>query len=412
MSDFAIRADRLLDLAEAVLARSATDSDFVELNSLLLLDEATRQRYLKYCLMHVALRVDLRAGRAIQKAHQQISVDTDSATYDDLDDARLETLALPPAPIFLSATFHNTFGYFPEGMPLAYLIATVVTGLGLLIGSVIHVAGPTAVARQVASLPSPLSPLPSVVGRVTGMVDCKWAEEGVRGGGRGAGAGNPTSYILHPKSLVALGDNFALASGLMEITYDTGAKVILQGPVTYEVETNGGYLAVGKLTGKLEKKVASGQWSVASNSGTSSPQPLAPSPSSNPQSPIPNPSLSTIHYPLFTIRTPTATVTDLGTEFGVEVNATGCHRSECFRRRDQDCAGRGLGPRWGGPDHSRRQCRSFRRQERRITRTELNERQFVRSPAGKLPGRPCRRLRPVGSLPSAGRVLSHGAAEE
>ena len=40
----------------------------------------------------------------------------------------------------------------------------------------------------------------------------------------------------------------------MEITYDTGAKVILQGPVTYEVESNGGYLSVGKLTGKLEKR--------------------------------------------------------------------------------------------------------------------------------------------------------------
>ena len=53
---------------------------------------------------------------------------------------------------------------------------------------------------------------------------------------------------------MSLGDRFALASGLMEITYDTGAKVILQGPVTYEVEANGGYLAVGKLTGKLEKE--------------------------------------------------------------------------------------------------------------------------------------------------------------
>ena len=45
----------------------------------------------------------------------------------------------------------------------------------------------------------------------------------------------------------------------MEITYDTGAKVILQGPVTYEVESNGGYLAVGKLTGKLEKKEERGE---------------------------------------------------------------------------------------------------------------------------------------------------------
>ena len=51
----------------------------------------------------------------------------------------------------------------------------------------------------------------------------------------------------------------------MEITYNTGAKVILQGPVTYEVDANGGYLSLGKLTGKLEKKVVSGQWPVASD---------------------------------------------------------------------------------------------------------------------------------------------------
>ena len=111
-------------------------------------------------------------------------------------------------------------------------------------------------------------------------------------------------------SRVSLGQKFELASGLMEITYDTGAKVILQGPVTYEVESNGGYLAVGKLTGKLEKKVASGQWSVVSKSTISNQQ----STISNPQSLIPNP---------FVIRTPTATVTDLGTEFGVEVKEDG-----------------------------------------------------------------------------------------
>ena len=47
------------------------------------------------------------------------------------------------------------------------------------------------------------------------MVDCRWAN----------------SHDAPADSLVALGDKFALASGLMEITYDTGAKVILQGPV-------------------------------------------------------------------------------------------------------------------------------------------------------------------------------------
>ena len=54
---------------------------------------------------------------------------------------------------------------------------------------------------------------------------------------------------------MALGDKFALASGLMEITYDTGAKVILQGPVTYEVESkDGGFLSVGKLTARVERR--------------------------------------------------------------------------------------------------------------------------------------------------------------
>jgi hypothetical protein len=78
-----------------------------------------------------------------------------------------------------------------------------------------------------------------------------------------------------------LGATYRLESGLLEITYHTGAKVILQGPVTYEVKSNnGGYLPLGKLTGKVETDAAKG----------------------------------------FAVHTPTATVTDLGTEFSVEVN--------------------------------------------------------------------------------------------
>ena len=66
---------------------------------------------------------------------------------------------------------------------------------------------------------------------------------------------------------------------------------------------------MGKLTAKLENKAKD----------------------PNPQSPIPNPSLATSHYPLFTVRTPTATVTDLGTEFGVEVQHSGATSASVFR---------------------------------------------------------------------------------
>ena len=144
-------------------------------------------------------------------------------------------------------------GCLSSGWPLAYLVATVIFGIGLFVGSVVHVSQPAQVARQTVPLPCPLSSLPSIVGRITGMVDCKWEGSGVRG--QGSGAENQKSEIRSQKSLVSLGDKFALASGLLEITYDTGAKVILQGPVTYEVESkDGGYLSLGKLTARLDKE--------------------------------------------------------------------------------------------------------------------------------------------------------------
>ena len=91
------------------------------------------------------------------------------------------------------------------------------------------------------------------------------------------------------------------------MTYDTGAKVVLQGPVTYDVESAaGGYLVVGKLTARLAENA-------------------------KPQAVDLKSSLSTTRSPLFTIKTPTAIVTDLGTEFGVEVREDGNTVSHVFQ---------------------------------------------------------------------------------
>jgi hypothetical protein len=119
------------------------------------------------------------------------------------------------------------------------------------------------------------------------MVDCQWVDP------RTAPAGNT----------VALGQVYALTSGLVELTYDTGARVILQGPVTYAVESaNGGRLSLGKVTAKLEKKSeVRGQRSDSAN------------------------------QKLFAVKTPSALVTDLGTEFGVEVAKDGSNRVHVFQ---------------------------------------------------------------------------------
>ncbi len=303
MSDSAINIDRLLDLAEAVCDEVASRNDFVELDSLLLAEKASRRQYWDYCRMHILLEMELQANDAIKNAFGKNTFDTEVPDVSDAEipiDGTTPLVSVPAASQgFISSTLHGTIGFFSQELPFSLLIGTVLTGLGLWFASMIYVSSPDKIARDSSSLPSKTTfdPTLKVVGKITGMVDCKWAD--------------PNTETFNGAN-VLLGRKYVLASGLMEITYDTGAKVILQGPVAYEVEANGGYLSLGKLTGKLEKKVASGQWSVPSEANPKSQ--INKSQISNPQSPIPNP---------FCIRTPNAVVTDLGTEFGVEVQGNG-----------------------------------------------------------------------------------------
>ena len=157
----------------------------------------------------------------------------------------------------------------------------MIFGIGLAIMAIVPVSQPT----QIAGLTTPerdgrqaVAKIKNdqFIGQITGLADCKW-----NGSDAAPISGDP----------VSLGQRYSLASGLMEITYDTGAKVILQGPVQYEIESkNGGFMSAGKLTGKVATETARG----------------------------------------LTIRTPTAVVTDLGTEFGVEVGLAGATETEVF----------------------------------------------------------------------------------
>jgi hypothetical protein len=208
-----------------------------------------------------------------------------------------------PAFNFLGNTLHGVTSYLSSDWLVSYLVAAVIFSVGSLITSHIYISPPEQIADNSpsiasASVPAVVQPKRKLVGEVTGLVNCRWNDS------------HTASYLGRR---VAAGDEFAIASGLAEITYDTGAKVLLQGPVTYQVDSpRGGFLSIGKLTARVEKKEASGQWSVASGQKTT------------PPSPIPNPAL-------FVVRTPTAVVTDLGTEFGVEVTDRGETRSHVFR---------------------------------------------------------------------------------
>jgi hypothetical protein len=311
MSDLRSDPDRLFDLVGAVCDGVASQAELAEIDSIMSGDHVSRHDYIDYCRIHVALRLELRANRATQLVNEQLKFEPPIPASDDTGVAIASPSAVVPWRLFGSAAYGST-GYFSSGWPVAYLVATAIFAIGLVIGAIVQVSEPAQTVQQIEfgkdlrrQLPMPHA---SVVGCITGMVDCVWEGPGNRV--QGSGTANHKSEIRNHESLLHLGDRLALRSGLLEITYDAGAKVILQGPVRYEVESPaGGYLSVGKLTAKLEKKLeVRGRRSESANQ----------------KSEIRN-------QELFAVRTPTAVVTDLGTEFGVEVSKAGDTTSHVFR---------------------------------------------------------------------------------
>ncbi len=207
----------------------------------------------------------------------------------------------------LGGAWNSAVGYLSSHELFSgYLVATVLFAVAVAIGLNVYVS--STVPQQYVSRPAeaPRTPRQSYqhepeqekivsIARITGMVDCVWA--------------NTDDAPFHDR--VVLGTKYMLKSGLMEITYYTGAKVILQGPCTYEVESPvGGYLSLGKLTARVESRSRLPSGTLPTDSNTSKSRPA--------------------DGTYFSVRTPTAVVTDLGTEFGVEVAKSGDTVSHVF----------------------------------------------------------------------------------
>jgi hypothetical protein len=294
MSNPTMHTDPLLCLAEAICDETATEEDFARLDAIMLADPDALRRYLDYCQLHFSLRLELRAESATQRTPQAIGIEH-GAVASDPRDASGTALSAIPLGVWANAT-HGPVSYFSSGWPVAYLVATVIFAIGLAAGALVHVSHPIRIAspsRKTTLEPARPEPKTNVVGRITGLADCQW---------KGKPSGNSKSYVT-------IGDTFTLGAGLVEISYYSGAIVILQGPATYEVDSAaGGYLSIGKLTAKLEKRSeVRGQRSEHVDQK------------------------SEIIDHQFAVRTPTAVVTDLGTEFGVEVDGQGLTTSHVFR---------------------------------------------------------------------------------
>jgi hypothetical protein len=275
-------ADELWSLAEGVCNGSIEAGQYERLNALLSDDEDAARRYATYVRMHGLLLWHWR------------DADASPATF--------PVIVATPLPSAVPASLATNW-FLPGGYVFSYTLAAFVVGIGLLIGWVCQVPNPRFVRVESVRVAPQLPPKGAnpdmvFVGRVTGMVDCQWADP-------------KTGTVGH--AYVPLGRTYALASGLMEVTYDSGARVILQGPCTYNVESRtGGYLSLGRLTAKLQRKTKGGNREAEKGE-------------------LDNVESRHSNSDLFAIRTPTAKITDFGTEFGVEVDESGVSRAHVYQ---------------------------------------------------------------------------------
>ena len=313
----------LYELAGNQCDGELTSRQAERLEALVMSDRELRRHYIIYMQIHaVAEKGHWKNGRLDPDNDQQQGADRSDrarnrhsadAPFPDLDfDASfpesppfpLVAASQPVSIVVTDSSPHGDailpstlFGYFSQIGPFSYLVSALLMCIAVLAAWRYEITEHTEITRDCRSgRAAPQLSGPVRIGRISGMGGCQWAED--RQTDEQLRSSRHSTPSLAPG--VSVGRTFNLDAGLLEIAYDSGATVILQGPAKFAVDSNGGFLAVGRLTGKLEKKPGD----------------------PNPRSPIPNP---------FVIRTPTAIVTDLGTEFGVEVDKEGHTASHVFR---------------------------------------------------------------------------------
>ena len=193
-------------------------------------------------------------------------------------------------------------------MLISYLIVVLIFGAGVLAARVWNSSrGEHGIVAAAGHAPQPMQQdfeatvagAPQVA-RIARVVDCRWAGSGVP---------------AFPGERVVVGRRYDVASGRLEIAYDSGTTIVLEGPATYQVDSPyGGYLLGGKLSAST--------FSAASPLAAAGGLPGAVAASE---------SVSLSHLTI--IRTPTMVASTVGAEFSVAAADSGTSTARASRGR-------------------------------------------------------------------------------
>lgn len=276
-ADRSAAAAEVVQLVEALALDTATAADRDRLE-ILLRDPAHRQVYLAASRLHSELlwrwhrgRIEI-PGRWAAACHGPEPDSVAAPCRGGTGSRQLRPARQPGRSAAACAAVVNWVRgrllALAQPVPLAILIAGVVlTGV---LGIVASLSLPQASDRS-------FGPARPVLARVTGLHQPVWRSPDQAFG------------LIEP---LFAGSTLDLESGLVELRYDSGASVLLEGPAVLQIDSASSVRLVrGRLTARVAKPVG-GQ-------------------------------VGELSARLFSVHTPQASVYDLGTEFGVEVGKRG-----------------------------------------------------------------------------------------
>ncbi len=311
--------DRLIELADLYLFDESSPQDFAELQAAVLSSPEVRDLFWERVQWHASVREFCKRRTVVELAKGLARTDNDAPQASqpgrqteaaDHSPLPLTSESLPAPTPLLPTPATNTdqsvsspvlgflggvVSYISHSRTLMFSL--MFAGLGIyfiaqygtvLLGrfwaqnaQVADVRGGASDGKRKVKDDGPIDPnVPAgkIVARLTNVVDSKW--EFPRAG-QGESGGKQVELAIGTE--FAAGQKLTLTNGLAELTFDSGATVILHAPAQFAVgDALGGDLHVGKLTAKVPHSAHG-----------------------------------------FTIGTPGGKVVDLGTEFGVKVRDDG-----------------------------------------------------------------------------------------
>jgi hypothetical protein len=302
--------DLMYDQAEGRLSPEQT----ARLEALLLADPVKRQQYVDFSLLVCGLHCTRseRAETACNIEQPPMDAEPSCKLPADVQQPATPSIGLGAVP------YVPKFDSLDRGAAFSYFVAVLILIAGALAAWGWTAPGsdkPLALAEAVPVTPTAATAPKPIIGRITGMANCQWASPEVAA--RDAAMGR-----------------FTLNSGLLELTYNNGVKVILEGPVKYAADSpNSGFLVVGKATIRIgEQSETAKPLAYAAPVGPAATADAASAPSLGcPFAALPSP-FSAFAGPSFCLRANFAKIYDVrNAEFGVYVDKSKENQLYVFR---------------------------------------------------------------------------------